>query len=244
MAIKNEKRKINVGIVGSSHSYGNNGVPCTPLVQAELQRLLPEYNFITCAQPGKGSERFANAIMYLKCKKVDAILIENVANRASRYIYTGDYFKQDHPIDNLIFDYLNFDTDLNTKNCIYTTTAARHELLSFLPKKYYTIWADVNQTLIDDDSYATISLVDIYYADMLCNDLGIIPIHWSIFGAPGYRSDHPTYKSVYDFLQKKLKVDPHQSKHLWSHDNMHLNHFWQAKMIEHYLIPTIKNKIT
>jgi len=238
---------MKIGIIGSSHSYGNNGYPGpqTSKVDDQLNKLMLEHTFINFAHPGKGSEMFANTILYLKeTHKVDAILMENIANRSSHYIYNNIYTK-DFSLDESRQDYFKAYGEWE-KGRLFSYIDSRPELMPDVPRKKYKSWSSVNQIILGNryaqDAKLQQSYIDIYYARKLCNALNITTIEWSMFECYGDNSDHPTITCVDTLLQKELGTMAYRKKQ-WSVDNVHLNSYWQEQVLKKYIIPAIKYKL-
>ena len=233
---------MKIGILGSSHSYGGNGnkkSEMTPRLVDELQMLVPHVKWIDYSQPGKGSELYANFIIdAYHTHKVDALLIESIANRSSRYIFTGKYFNK--TLDTYIKHYPTAYSELHS-SCTFTSNPNRPDLAKNLSFNKYKRWTDLKLMMLDDNAATEISKIDLYYAYQLCDILNIKTIKWSMFD--NYTTDDKEQRCVYDFLEENLKANPKENKHLWSDDDVHLNKVWQKRMLRKYLIPIINYKL-
>ena len=239
---------MKIGIVGSSHSYGYNGkdVKLTPRLYEQLNEMMPEHEFICKAMPGRGSELYANRIMHLvEDYKLYPVFIQPILNIGTRYIYNGPYWPTPSSpnvnFERLKKDYMISYSPLWHEGTIYTTSID-HKNVDYVPKPKFKIWSDVNQILHDDMAAGTVACIDLHYARKICQMANVIDICWTVHNGTHLPNDHPDIKSVYHLIKLKQHYNPRRVKS-WSNDGVHMNIYWQKKVLKEYIIPTIKLRL-
>lgn len=233
---------INVGIVGSSFSFGDashpvNNIPHTRLIVDILkEKNSKNINFYSQAVGGRGSEIYLSSITFLKYMyDINILLVEIVEDREECNIQIPP---KDKKIFKTLESYSNIEDFLN------------------LYKKYPLSLRNHIGTKIlhEDEDYlkeqrkeiVMLSVSNIFETKILCKLLNIKPIFWSYFVNPNVLNILKKCKFNFEkFDNFDIVYERYFKKHNGKHeyfiydDGLHLNDKENEELCEDFFLPLI-----
>jgi len=232
---------INVGIIGSSFSEGDQNNPIEGNPNSKfLTDIFKEYNtnkeinFYSLAKGGAGTEEYLGDIIYLKQKcNIKILLIEIIENRSGCN---------------------SLKTEL--KNLDLSSVVDKKEFIRFYQKNYRRIYKHLGtKTVIDNTGWikkeiAFITLHDIVQTLNLCDLLDIKPIVWcyrlleddnSFFSKYFHKLKLPLEKfDNFETVSKRFFKKYKGKKELYILDKGdHLNDNANIELVKDFLLPKI-----
>jgi hypothetical protein len=242
-----------IGILGSSHSYGGNHRDTkdkSAYMVDSLQKHFPDYDFVTTAFPGMGSDRFLHCLTYLKTQhNIQYALIENVEDRKWKTVHYDN--KQaltyeaklignrnemcDETLEKFIYDY----------EVLYTQAYEPHynkinSIFRGIPTRKLTAWQEVCYIIYKSTRAKVEGVYNVTMTEKLCKQLDIIPMHWTYQCHPGRKSSHKKIKSCWHYFETMQGWSKDQ---FIGPDGGHLSRKAQDLAVEKYLKPIIDETV-
>jgi hypothetical protein len=244
--------KPKIGILGSSHSYGCNHVgsdKTTPLI-VTLQNSFPDYDFVTTAFPGMGSDRFLHCLTYLKTQHdIQYALIENVEDRKWKTVHHNNAhansYKEKVTANRGVMDDETLQKFIYDYNHMYTQCVLNHydesdSIFKGIPAKKLSAWKDVSYIVMKSTRSKIEGVYNVNMAEKLCEQLNITPMHWTFECYPGRKSSHKEIKSCWHYFESMRGWDKEQ---FIGPDGGHLSQKAQDIFVDKYLKSIISETV-